>query len=70
MKFLFKGKYQSFKKNQNIKLEFDYLSSENLLKFQNSYFDYELIKKNINKIQLIENSQYQLKIEKIKINDE
>ena len=36
------------KEFEKIKLEFDYLSSaENLLKFQNLYFDDELIRKDI-----------------------
>ena len=44
------------KEFEKIKLEFDYLSSaENLLKFQNLYFDDELTKKNILKIKVINN---------------
>ena len=44
------------KEFEKMKLEFDYLSSaENLLKFQNLYFDDELTKKNILKIKVINN---------------
>ena len=39
---------------ENIKLEYDYLSStENLLKFQSLYFDNELKKKDIKEIKII-----------------
>ena len=51
-----------FKKEfEKIKLEFDYLSSaENLLKFQNLYFDDELTKKNILKIKVINNDSFDI----------
>ena len=49
------------KEFEKIKLEFDYLSSaENLLKFQNLYFDDELTKKNIIKIKVINNDSFDI----------
>mgnify|MGYP001480729731 FL=1 len=49
------------KEFEKIKLEFDYLSSaENLLKFQNLYFDDELTKKNILKIKVINNDSFDI----------
>ena len=59
------------KEFDNVKLEFDYLSStENLIKFQNLYFDDELIRKDIRKIQIIKKNQQNLKIEELRINNE
>ena len=59
------------KEFDNVKLEFDYLSStENLIKFQNLYFDDELIRKDIRKIQIIKKNQQTLKIEELRINNE
>ena len=55
---------------ENIKLEFEYLSSaEKLLKFQEMYFDNELIKKDIREIKTIEENTNQLIIEKLKFNN-
>ncbi len=49
------------KEFEKMKLEFDYLSSaENLLKFQNLYFDDELTKKNILKIKVINNDSFDI----------
>ena len=49
------------KEFEKMKLEFDYLSSaENLLKFQNLYFDDELTKKNIIKIKVINNDSFDI----------
>ena len=49
------------KEFEKMKLEFDYLSSaENLLKFQNLYFDDELTKKNILKIRVINNDSFDI----------
>ena len=49
------------KEFEKIKLEFDYLSSaENLLKFQNLYFDDEFTKKNIIKITVINNDSFDI----------
>ena len=56
---------------ENIKLEYDYLSStEKLLEFQNLYFDNELIKKEIKKIKIIEKKLNKLKIKQLKFVNE
>ena len=56
---------------ENIKLEYDYLSStENLLKFQSLYFDDELEKKDIQEIKIISKGLNKLEIKELKfIND-
>ena len=56
--FITKENIRGLKKDfENIKLEYDYLSStEKLLEFQNLYFDDELIKKDINEIKIIDQS--------------
>ena len=47
----------------NLKLEHDYLSSaEKLLELQNSYFEYELSKKSIQDIKVIDKSANKIKI--------
>ena len=53
--FVLKENIRDLKKNfENTRLEFDYLSStERLLQLQNLYFDNELIKFDIQKIQTI-----------------
>ena len=53
--FVLKENIRDLKKNfENTRLEFDYLSStEKLLQFQSLYFDNELIKFDIQKIQTI-----------------
>ena len=59
------------KEFETIKLEFDYLSSaENLLQFQNLYFDDELIRKDIKNIQIIKKDGDEIDIQKLKINNE
>ena len=56
---------------ENIKLEYDYLSStEKLLEFQNLYFDNELIKKDIQEINIIYKESNKLKIEQLKFVNE
>ena len=56
------------KEYENIKLEFEFLSSsEKLLDFQNLYFEENLIPKDINEIETISKSSDQLKIKKIKV---
>ena len=51
---------------QNIKLEHDYLSSaEKLLRFQNLYFDSELIKKDIKDIKIIKIKSNKLEIQQL-----
>ena len=55
---------------ENIKLEYDFLSStERLLQFQNKYFEEELIKKKIQNIKIIKKSNKDLNIEKLKFNN-
>ena len=56
--FTIKENIRSLKKDfENIKLEYEFLSStEKLLEFQNLYFDDELIKKDINEIKIIDQS--------------
>ncbi len=56
---------------ENVKLEFEYLSSnEKLLEFQNLYFDDELIKKDIQEIKIINKNQNKLTIEKLRFINE
>ena len=55
---------------ENIKLEYDFLSStENLLQFQNKYFEEELIRKKIQNIKIINKSNNDLNIEKLRFNN-
>ncbi len=55
---------------ENIKLEYDFLSStERLLQFQNKYFEEELIKKKIQNIKIINRSNNDLNIESLKFNN-
>ena len=59
------------KEFESIKLEHEYLSSaEKLLKFQNLYFDNELIKKDIQEIKKLEKKSGIFKIKKLKLNNE
>ena len=59
------------KEFENMKLEYDYLSStEKLLEFQNLYFDNELIKKDIKEIKIIEKKLNKLKIKQLKFINE
>ncbi len=62
--FVIKQNIRSLKKDfENLKLEYDYLSSaEKLLEFQNLYFDDELVKKDIQEINTINLSSEKLKI--------
>ena len=54
----------------NIRLEYDYLSSaEKLTKFQEVYFDDEFIKKDIQEMKIIENLKGKLTIEKFQLNN-
>ena len=51
---------------EDLKLEYDYLSStENLIKYQNLYFDDELEKKDIQEIKIISKDLNKLKIKKL-----
>ena len=55
---------------ENIKLEYDFLSStERLLQFQNKYFEEELIKKKIQNIKIINRSNNDLNIENLRFNN-
>ena len=69
--FLFQENISVLKKEfEKIKLEFDYLSSsENLLQFQNLYFDDELIRKDIKKIHILKNGE-EIDIQQFKISNE
>ncbi len=59
------------KEIENIKLEYDYLSSASrLLKFQELYFDDELIKKDIKDIKIIKESLNDLEIKQFKFVNE
>ena len=56
---------------ENIKLEYDYLSStEKLLEFQNLYFEDELVIKDIKEIKIIEKKTNILKIDQLKFINE
>ena len=70
--FITEENIRTLKKDfENIKLEYDYLSSaEKLLKFQNLYFDNELIKIDIEEIKIIEKRRDNLEIKQLElIND-
>ena len=55
----------------NLKLEYDYLSSaEKLLELQNSYFDDELLKKNIQDIKVIDKSANKIEIKNFNLINE
>ena len=56
---------------ENIKFEYDYLSSTGkLLQFQNLYFDDELVKKNINEFMIINKRLDKLEIDQLKFINE
>ena len=56
---------------EKTKLEFDYLSSaENLLQFQNLYFDDELMRRDIKNIEIINKDGDEIDIQQLKINNE
>ncbi len=56
------------KEYENIKLEFEYLSSsEKLIKFQDLYFKDELTQKNIEEIKIIDKNLDKLNIKKLKL---
>ena len=70
--FTIKENIRALKKNfENIKLEYEFLSStEKLLEFQNLYFDDELAKKGINEIKIIDQSTKQLQINNLILGNE
>ena len=56
---------------ENIKLEHNYLSSaDKLLEFQTLYFEDELVKKDIQKIRILDQSSQKLEIKKIEFINE
>ena len=70
--FSTKENIRELKKNfETTKLEYDYLSSANkLLKFQNLYFEDELVKKNIQNIKIINKISNDLEIKQFKFINE
>ena len=70
--FTIKENIRGFKKDfENIKLEYDYLSSaEKLLELQDLYFDDELIKKDIQNIKIIDLTKKTLDIKEFKLINE
>ena len=54
----------------NVKLEFDYLSSpEKLINYQNFYFENKLIQKNINEIEIVDFTKEKILTNDVKIID-
>ena len=70
--FVYKENIRSLNSDfENIKLEYDYLSStENLLKFQNLYFEDKLEKKNIQEIKIISKDSKKFKIKRLNFTNE
>ena len=70
--FTIKENIRALKKDfENIKLEYEFLSStEKLLEFQNLYFDDELVKKDINEIKIIDQSKKKLQIKNLILGNE
>ena len=70
--FTIKENIRGFKKDfENIKLEYDYLSSaERLYEFQVMYFEDEFIQKDIKNIKIIDETMNNFKIKKFKFTDE
>ena len=70
--FTIKENIRALKKDfENIKLEYEFLSStEKLLEFQNLYFDDELVKKDIKEIKLIDSSLRNIKVKNLVLSNE
>ena len=70
--FTIKENIRALKKDfENIKLEYEFLSStEKLLEFQNLYFDDELVKKDINEIKIIDQNKKKLQINNLILGNE
>ena len=70
--FAIKENIRSLKKDfENVKLEYDYLSSaEKLLEFQNLYFDDQFIKKSISNIGVVNKTTNGLEIKKFEFINE
>ena len=70
--FTTKENIRGLKKDfENIKLEYDYLSSaEKLLEFQDLYFEDELVKKDIHQIKILDQNFNKLEIEQLRLINE
>ena len=70
--FVIKENIRDLRKHfEKIKLEYNYLSStERLLKFQNLYFDEELVKKDIKEIKVIDQNSKKIQIKKLTLINE
>tara|TARA_B100001057_G_scaffold471273_1_gene533432 strand:- start:296 stop:604 length:309 start_codon:yes stop_codon:yes gene_type:complete len=70
--FIKKEEIRALKKEfENIKLEYDYLSSaDKLIEFQNLYFEDKLVKKDIQNIKIIYFKKKDLEIKNFKFIDE
>ena len=70
--FTIKENIRALKKDfENIKLEYEFLSStEKLIEFQNLYFDDELVKKDINEIKIIDQNTKKLQINNLILGNE
>ena len=70
--FSLKENIRESKRNfENIKLEYDYLSStDKLLNYQNLYFDEELFEKDIQNFYVIYQNKKNIKIKKFKFSNE
>ena len=70
--FTIKENIRALKKDfENIKLEYEFLSStEKLLELQNLYFDDELVKKDINEIKIIDQNKKKLQINNLILGNE
>ena len=70
--FTIKENIRALKKDfENIKLEYEFLSStEKLLELQNLYFDDELVKKDINEIKIMDQSTKKLQINNLILGNE
>ena len=70
--FSIKENIRALKKDfENIKLEYEFLSStEKLLELQNLYFDDELVKKDINEIKIIDLSTKKFQINNLILGNE
>ena len=70
--FTIKENIRALKKDfENIKLEYEFLSStEKLIEFQNLYFDDELVKKDINEIKIIDQNKKKLQINNLILGNE
>ena len=70
--FTIKENIRALKKDfENIKLEYEFLSStEKLIEFQNLYFDDELVKKDINEIKIIDQTTKKLQINNLILGNE